>query len=51
MVLAAAGVLVSLNWTVYVVGVNSGRTLDAALGYFINPSWPQRWVSWCCGRP
>lgn len=37
MVLAAAGVLVSLNWTVYVVGVNSGRTLDAALGYFINP--------------
>lgn len=37
LVLAAAGVLVSINWTVYVVGVNSGRTLDAALGYFINP--------------
>ncbi len=36
-VLAAAGVLVSINWTVYVIGVNSGRTLDAALGYFINP--------------
>lgn len=35
--LAAAGVLVSVNWTVYVIGVNSGRTLDAALGYFINP--------------
>ena len=35
--LAAAGVLVSINWTVYVIGVNSGRTLDAALGYFINP--------------
>ncbi|MDO5735213.1 MAG: EamA family transporter RarD [Propionibacteriaceae bacterium] len=35
--LAAAGVLVTINWTVYVVGVNSGRTLDAALGYFINP--------------
>ena len=37
LVLAVAGVLVSINWTVYVVGVNSGRTLDAALGYFINP--------------
>ncbi len=35
--LAAAGVLVSVNWTAYVVGVNSGRILDAALGYFINP--------------
>lgn len=35
--LAAAGVLVTINWTVYVFGVNSGRTLDAALGYFINP--------------
>ncbi|MCC2593454.1 EamA family transporter RarD [Tessaracoccus sp. OS52] len=36
-ILAVAGVLVTANWTVYVVGVNSGRTLDAALGYFINP--------------
>lgn len=35
--LAAAGVLVTINWGVYVTGVNSGRTLDAALGYFINP--------------
>ncbi len=35
--LAAAGVLVSINWTAYVTGVNSGRILDAALGYFINP--------------
>lgn len=35
--LALAGALVTLNWTFYVVGVNSGRTLDAALGYFINP--------------
>ncbi|MEO7588799.1 MAG: EamA family transporter RarD [Arachnia sp.] len=37
LMLVAAGVLVTVNWTVYVVGVNSGRTLDAALGYFINP--------------
>lgn len=35
--LAIAGLLVTINWTLYVVGVNSGRTLDAALGYFINP--------------
>ena len=35
--LVAAGVLVSINWTAYVIGVNSGRILDAALGYFINP--------------
>lgn len=35
--LAAAGVLIFTNWSVYVYGVNVGRTLDAALGYFINP--------------
>lgn len=35
--LAVAGFLVAANWTFYVVGVNSGRTLDAALGYFVNP--------------
>lgn len=35
--LALAGFLVTANWTLYVFGVNSGRTLDAALGYFINP--------------
>lgn len=36
-VLVGAGFLVAVNWTIYVYGVNSGRTLDAALGYFINP--------------
>lgn len=35
--LAAAGVLIAANWTIYVYGVVTGRTLDAALGYFINP--------------
>jgi chloramphenicol-sensitive protein RarD len=35
--LAVAAVLVASNWLVYVYGVNSGRTVDAALGYFINP--------------
>lgn len=33
----AAGVLITANWTTYVYGVNTGRTADAALGYFINP--------------
>lgn len=35
--LALAAVLVATNWLVYVYGVNSGHTVDAALGYFINP--------------
>lgn len=35
--LAVAGVLIAGNWTTYVYGVVTGRTLDAALGYFINP--------------
>lgn len=35
--LAAAGGLIVVNWTVYVYAVLTDRTLDAALGYFINP--------------
>lgn len=35
--LAAAGLLVATNWLVYVYGVLSGHTVDAALGYYINP--------------
>lgn len=35
--IAVGGVLVTTNWTVYVWGVNNGHTIDAALGYFINP--------------
>lgn len=35
--LSLAGLLVALNWTIYVYGVTTDRTLDAALGYFINP--------------
>lgn len=31
------GVLVVSNWVVYVWAVSSGRTLDASLGYYINP--------------
>ena len=35
--LAVSGALVSVNWLIYVYGVNTARTADAALGYFINP--------------
>jgi chloramphenicol-sensitive protein RarD len=34
---AAAGVLLSVNWLVYVWGVNSGFIVETSLGYFINP--------------
>ncbi len=37
MLLTAAGALIVGNWTGYVAGVTSGRALEAALGYFINP--------------
>lgn len=35
--LIAAGALISTNWGIYVLAVNSGHVADAALGYFINP--------------
>lgn len=35
--LAGAGVLVSINWLVYVWGVLNDHIVDASLGYFINP--------------
>ena len=35
--LLGAGVLVSLNWLIYVYAVVTGHVVDAALGYFINP--------------
>lgn len=37
LILMAAGLLVTFNWTLYVWGVNNGHAIDAALGYFINP--------------
>lgn len=33
----AAGILIAINWTVYVYGSTSGFVVEAALGYFINP--------------
>lgn len=32
-----ASILLTLNWLVYIWGVNSGYILEASLGYFINP--------------
>lgn len=34
---ALAGVLLTINWLVYVWGVNSGFIVETSLGYFINP--------------
>lgn len=34
---AIAGVLLSINWLVYVWGVNAGFIIETSLGYFINP--------------
>ncbi len=32
-----AGVLIGANWATYIVGVNSSRVVETALGYFITP--------------
>jgi chloramphenicol-sensitive protein RarD len=35
--LCAAGILIALNWGVYIWGVNNGHVIETSLGYFINP--------------
>jgi chloramphenicol-sensitive protein RarD len=35
--LAASAALISINWLIYVWAVNNGHTVEASLGYFINP--------------
>ncbi|MBR7743259.1 EamA family transporter RarD [Phycicoccus sp. BSK3Z-2] len=35
--ITVAGLLIATNWTVYVLAVLTGRTYEAALGYFLNP--------------
>ena len=35
--LAVAAVFILVNWQVYVIGVQSHRVVETALGYFINP--------------
>ena len=35
--LTAASLLIAVNWVVFIYAATSGRVLEAALGYFINP--------------
>jgi chloramphenicol-sensitive protein RarD len=35
--LSVAGVLIGINWGVYIWGVNHGHVVETSLGYFVNP--------------
>ena len=35
--MAIAGVLIYVNWQVFVIAVTSGHVVEGSLGYFINP--------------
>jgi chloramphenicol-sensitive protein RarD len=35
--MTVTGLLVGANWFIFIVAVTSGRTLDASLGYYLNP--------------
>jgi chloramphenicol-sensitive protein RarD len=35
--LCAAGILIAVNWGIYIWGVNNGHVIETSLGYFINP--------------
>ncbi|MEU8340399.1 chloramphenicol-sensitive protein RarD [Actinomadura meyerae] len=37
LLLVGAAVVISVNWWTYIYAVNSGHTIEASLGYFINP--------------
>lgn len=37
MAVSAAGVLVTLNWLIFIVAVNHGNIVQTSLGYYINP--------------
>src|SRR5436190_12519703 len=37
LIYAVAGVLIAINWTVYVWAVNSDFVLETSLGYFMTP--------------
>jgi chloramphenicol-sensitive protein RarD len=37
LLLSSAAVVISVNWSIYIYGVNSGRVVETSLGYFINP--------------
>ena len=35
--ISLAGLLIGVNWATYIIGVNSDRVVETALGYFITP--------------
>ncbi len=35
--LACSGILVSLNWGIYIWAVNNGKIIESSLGYYLNP--------------
>src|SRR5207248_6808852 len=35
--LAAGSMLIALNWLIFIYAVGSGQTMQASMGYFINP--------------
>lgn len=37
LLLTGSALLISINWGVYIYGVNSGHVLDTSLGYFVTP--------------
>lgn len=37
LIYSLSAVLISTNWYIYIVAVNSGHVLEGSLGYFINP--------------
>jgi len=37
LLLTIAAALIGTNWSLFVVAVNAGHTLDASLGYYLNP--------------
>jgi len=37
LLLSAGAVLIALNWLIFIYAVGSGQTMEASLGYFINP--------------
>jgi chloramphenicol-sensitive protein RarD len=37
LLLASGALILTVNWAMYIYGVNSGRVVETSLGYFINP--------------
>jgi len=37
LILFFAGLLISVNWSIYIYAVNSGQAIETTIGYYINP--------------